>query len=145
VALPLKGAPVPDEHHVLRQCSGITIEKNDAGEPIGVTKDAFADDDPDGISVTWVEYFAQTGDPERAAIAAIRATPRTVRPTHRFGKFKVGKIKSAGRDAGVELGVEHHPDGGNDAHCLIKGLVPGEHANLMNRLALDIVALLSPI
>jgi hypothetical protein len=120
------------------------IERNDAREPVGVTKDAFADDDPDGISVTWVEYFAQSADSERATMEAVRATPRTVRPKHRFGKFNVGLIRTAGRDAGVMLAVEHDPIPRNPGHSLIKGLVPEIHAELMNRLALDVIALLSP-
>jgi hypothetical protein len=141
----VKGDPVPEEHHVLRHCSGTSIEKDDAGKPIGVTADAFDDDDPEGISVTWVEYFAQSDDPDRAAIEAIRTIRPGVRPTHRFGKFNVGLIKTAGMEVGVLLGVEHDPISGNDGHSLITGLVPNEHANLMNRLALDVVALLSPI
>jgi hypothetical protein len=120
------------------------IERNDAGERVGVTKDAFADDDPDGISVTWVEYFAQADDPERAAMEAVRASPRTVRPSHRFGKFNVGLIRAAGRDAGITLAVEHDPMPRNPGHSLIKGLMPDDHADLMNRLALDLIALLSP-
>ncbi len=140
--LPLKGDPVPDEHHVLRHCSGTAIEKDDTGEPIGVTKDAFADDDPEGVFVTWIEYFAQSADPERAAINAICAT-RTVRRKNRFAKFNVGLIKAAGRDADVPLGVEHDPIPRNDGHSLIKGLA-NDHAELMNRLALDLVGLLSP-
>jgi hypothetical protein len=139
----LKGDPVPDEHHVLRHCSGTAIEKSDTGEKIGVTRDAFVDDDPDGISATWVEYFAQFADPERAAIQAICAT-RTVRPTHRFGRFNVGLIKAAGIDAGATLAVEHDPIPGNDGHALILGLVSNDHAVLMNRLAIELVALLAP-
>jgi hypothetical protein len=139
----LKGDSVPDEHHVLRHCSGRAIERNDAGEAIGVTKDAFDDKDPDGVSVTWVEYFGEAPDPERAAIAAICGT-LTVRRTHRFGKFNVGTIKSIGSDAGIALAVEHDPIPGNDGHSLLKGFVPNEHSELMNRLALEVVALLSP-
>lgn len=140
----MRGDPVPDEHHVLRQCSGTALERNKAGDPIGVTKDALDDDDPDGVSVTWVEYFARSADPDRAAIEAIRATPRTVRPTHRFGKFNVGQIRAAGREVGVSLAVEHDPRPTNPGHSLIKGLVPNDHAGLMARIALDLVALLLP-
>jgi hypothetical protein len=139
----LKGDPLPDEHHVLRHCSGRAIEKDDEGQPIGLTKDAFDDDDPDGVSVTWIEYFAGASDCERTAIAAICGT-LTVRRTHRFGKFNVGMIRAVGTDAGVVLGVEHDPIPGNEGHALIKGLVPSEHFALMNRLALELVALLSP-
>jgi Nickel responsive protein SCO4226-like len=112
-------------------------------QPIGLTKDAFDDDDPDGVSVTWIEYFAGASDCERTAIAAICGT-LTVRRTHRFGKFNVGMIRAVGTDAGVVLGVEHDPIPGNEGHALIKGLVPSEHFALMNRLALELVALLSP-
>jgi hypothetical protein len=140
----LKGDPLPDEDHVIRQCSGTAVERDpETQQPIGITKDAF-DDDPDGVSVTWVEYFAKSPDPERAAMEAIKATPRTVRPTHRFGKFSVGLIRAAGRDAGVPLAVEHDPIPKNPGHSLIKGLAPNDHAELMNRLALDLITLLSP-
>jgi hypothetical protein len=143
--LPLKGDPVPDEHHVLRHCSGLQIERSpETGEMIGVTKEAFDDDDPDGISVTWVEYFAQSADADRAAIGAIRATPRTVRASHRFAKFNVGRIRTAGQEAGVALGVEQDPVPNNPGHALLKGLVPTNHTELMARLALDLMALLSP-
>jgi hypothetical protein len=139
----LKGDPIPDADHVLRHCTRTVLDCPDGVTPIGVTKDAFADDDPDGVSVTWVEYFANFADPERAAMQAIRAT-RTVRSKHRFGKFNVGRIRAAGIDAGVMLDVEHEPIPGNDGHALISGLVPNEHAGLMNRLALELVALLAP-
>jgi hypothetical protein len=140
----LKCDPVPDDHHVLRHCSGTAIERDpDTDEPLGVTKDAFDNQDPEGVSVTWIEYFVASGDAERAAIKAIHAT-RTVRRRHLFGKFSVGLIKAAGRDVGVTLAVEHDPIPGNDGHALIKGLVANEHLELMNRLALEVVALLSP-
>lgn len=144
LVLPLRGDPLPDEDHVIRQCSGTAIERDpETLQAIGITKDAF-DDDPDGVSVTWVEYFAKAPDQERAAMDAVKATPRTVRATHRFGKLNVGLIRAAGRDAGVPLAVEHDPIPRNLGHSLIKGLAPNEHTELMNRLALDVVALLSP-
>jgi hypothetical protein len=140
----LKGDPVPDEHHVLRHCSGRAIEKDDAGKPIGVSKDAFDDKDPDGVSVTWIEYFAASEDPELEAICATQRM-LTIRRTHRLGKFRVGVIREVGRAAGVALVVEHQPEAKNEGHSLIKGLVPADHSALMQRLALELVALLSPV
>jgi hypothetical protein len=141
----LKGDSLPDDDHIIRHCSGRSIERDpDTLEPIGVTKDAFDDDDPDGISVTWVEYFAAAPDPEHAAMQAVRASPRTVRSSHRFGKFNIGRIKLAGSDAGVPLSVEHDPISNNPGHSLLKGLLPEIHTALMNRLALEMVALLTP-
>jgi hypothetical protein len=138
----LKGDPVPDEHHVLRHCSGTVIERTGEDLAIGVTSAAFEDDDPDGVSVTWIEWFGASDDPERAAIDAIRAT-RTVRPRHRFGKFNVGLIKMAGSDAGVDLEVAHDPEPGNGGHSVIVGLKPNAHTELMARLVIDLVALLA--
>lgn len=76
-------------------------------------------------------------------MGAVGAT-RRVRPSHRFGKFNVGRIRSAGSDVSVSLAVEHDPLPDNLGHSLLKGLLPCIHAALMNRLALDIVALLTP-
>lgn len=48
LVLPLKGDPLPDEDHVIRQCSGTAVERDpETQQPIGITKDAF-DDDPMG-------------------------------------------------------------------------------------------------
>lgn len=138
----MRGNPVPDADHVLRHCSGTAIEWTEDREAIGVTTAALYDDDPTGISVTWVESFARSSDPELAAIEAICAT-RTVRPNHRFAKFRVGLIKSAGRDAGVELEVQHNPKERNEGHSVIMGLEPRNHSELIARLVLEIVALLS--
>lgn len=96
-----------------------------------------------GFPSPWVEYFAGAADPDRAAMEAVGAS-RTIRPSHRFGKFNVGRIKSAGHDAGVWLVIEHDPIPNNAGHSLIKGLLPDLHIALMNRLALDIVAILRP-
>lgn len=140
----MKGDPLPDADHVIRHCYGRSIERDpETLQPVGVTKEAFDDDDPDGLSVTWVEYFAASMDPERAAMEAVRASPRDIRRSHRFGKFNVGRMRAAGRDADTLLSVEHDPIPTNPGHSLIKGLLSESHAELMNRLALDLVALLA--
>lgn len=74
---------------------------------------------------------------------AICAT-RTVRRTHIFAKFNVGRIRAAGRDARVALAVEHDPALENEGHALILGIVANDHAVLLNRLAIELVALLAP-
>ena len=135
----MKGELLDDEHHVIRHCAGKAVEKEE-GIPVGITRAAFDDDDTDGVSVTWIEYFASADDPEAAAAAVIRAT-RTVRKSNALAKLNVGLVRRAGDLFGVDLDVEHDPLPENPAHSLIKGLTPNQHFELMEQLALDTIAL----
>lgn len=133
----MRGDALPLEHHVLRHCRKGDLKEQD-GVIRGIFPDAFEADD-DGISVTWIEYFAGTPGEQLSAARTAMGHGRTLRESHRLAKLNVKTIVEAGRSIKRELSVIHDPieqppEEKNLGHSLIKG-VASDDDDLRNRLA----------
>ena len=99
--------------------------------------------DPDGVSVTWVQFYKDKGsfNEQLAEVSAVIKATRGVKPSHMLALISVGAIEHCGQTHSCDLTVEHDPDPitdprGNPAHCLIKGL-PADAEALRELLALE--------
>ena len=141
----MKGDDLPPEDHVLRHCSSRLLKiDDDSRDILGVFPFAF-EPDADGISVTWVEFFAGSPSERLAAAREALGRRRALRRTHRLAKLNVGDVLSAGKAVGVATRVVHDPieappDKENLAHSLIVGVTADQH-ELMNRIANLVISL----
>jgi hypothetical protein len=95
--------------------------------------------DDDGISVTWMEYFAGSPLEQLVAARAAMSRGRTLRASNRLAKLNVGEILAAGNSVKKPLSVVHDPieqplEKENLGHSLILG-VAYDDDDLRNRLA----------
>lgn len=140
----MKGDVIPPEDHVLRHCGKFDLKWEPSGEIRGVFPHAFEHDE-EGISVTWVEYFAGCAAEQLVAARAAIARARRLRSSHRLAKLNVGDVLEAGNATGVATRVVHDPDPGppenaNPAHSLIRGEW-ADPSDFRNRLANLVLAL----
>lgn len=119
----MKGDRLPGESNLALHCQpNAFLERDSAGNPTGVSVDAFRVDE-DGISTNWIEY--QGGD--FLSVCEILSGLRTVRKTHRVGIMRVSAIEEVGNDTNVPLRAEHDPvdtPKANPGHALIVGVAP---------------------
>jgi hypothetical protein len=94
---PARGAPLDDDHHVLRYVRGRHVDNgNVEGEAFLARKDK----DADGLSVTWLEWFS--GSLEEQVAGARQAARLTYNSTDRLARLNVGDSISFVR--------ENHPE-----------------------------------
>jgi hypothetical protein len=133
----LKGDPVPPEDHLAIHCQpSHLIERDEAGEPRGVSPDVFRVDE-EGISSNWIEFEKGDGFEAQFSKACLLLTSgRTVRASHRAGVIVVAEIFAIGAAAKRELTAVHDPleQPPNPGHALITGLRPGD-ATLLHELS----------
>jgi hypothetical protein len=112
--------------------------KEENGEIRGVFSHAFESDD-DGISVTWLEYFAGSSEEQLMAARQAMGRGRTLRASNRLAKLNVAAIVAAGKGVRKPLSVIHDPikqptEKENLGHSLIIG-VGSDDDDLRNRIA----------
>ena len=140
----MKGDDLPPEDHILRHCRKGDLKTEADGEILGVFPSAFEPDN-DGISVTWIEYFAGSWLEKLAAAREALARGLTLRLSHRLALLNVGEVVDAGEAVGALMRVIHDPietplDNENLAHSLIVGVTADQH-ELMNRIANLVISL----
>jgi hypothetical protein len=129
----LKGDPVPPEDHLAIHCQpSYLIERDEAGEPRGVSPDVFRVDE-EGISSNWVEFEKGDGfDAQFSRACLLLALGRTVRASHRIGVLVVAEVMAVGAAANKAVAAIHDPleEPLNPGHALITGLRPNDKAML---------------
>ena len=127
---------LPDDHHVVRYVPFSRLDTDADGKVIGLLFSAFQRKDTEnGLSVTWLEYFA--GDHQArivAAAQAIRASAMTVGKKSGFAVGGVGPIKAQCLDRGHKIRVIHSPEDDNKAHAELRQY-PIDDRELLERLA----------
>ncbi len=141
----MKGDPLPDADHVIRHCRERDIKADENG-PRGIFPFAL-DSDPDGLSVTWMEFFQGSLTDQISSVREAIGRQRRIRKSNRLALLNVGKIRSIGRSFDTELRVEHDPDltprKENPAHSLVIG-IQAENEDLKNRLAMEALSRIEP-
>jgi hypothetical protein len=109
---------VPPEHHVVSLCPA-KVQVAVAGLCTGITPDALRVD-PDGISVSWLEYF---DEPPALLEQAAKELKKSRKPsaTGVVAIANVQRLMEVARKLGLTCSVEHTPIDENDAHCSILG------------------------
>ncbi len=122
-------SPVPPEDTVISLCPA-KVQIASAGHCTGLTPDAIRVD-PDGVSVTWVEYFPE---PPPAIQSAALQLKRTRKPsgTGVLARARVARVLEVTTKLGLSCTVTHTPLDENEAHASIVGCPD----NLPVRLAL---------
>ena len=123
---------VPDHDHVTHYVRPSKVLDDDSIDG-SVFRESALDDD--GISVNWLEYFADKNESERLRAVALSIQQET-RTNGRFAEINVGEIVEC-LDARNGPGrVKHDPQearnghGPDPSHCLIQGLpTPGSEEN----------------
>ena len=99
--------------------------------------------DDDGISVNWLEYFADKNKSERLRVVALSIQQET-RPSGRFAEMNVGDIVGCLDARNCQGSVKHDPQearnghGPDPSHCLIQGLPTPDSEE--NKRAADAIA-----
>jgi hypothetical protein len=132
----MKGQNLPREDHILRLVSPSRLRKDENNVVIGVLHTAFErKPDEEGLSVTWLEYFAGTRpDQEVAAVHAMRASNISPGKNAAFAIGNVGAIVDTCTDCGHKVRIIHWPEPDNKAHAEIRQL-PRDDLQLLERLA----------
>jgi hypothetical protein len=94
---PAPGAPLDNDHHVLRYVRGRHV---DNGEVDGEAFLARRDKDADGLSVNWLEWFS--GSLEDQVAGARGAARLTYKSTDRLARLNVGRS--------INFVRENHPE-----------------------------------
>ena len=132
----MKGDNLPLEHHVVRLVAFSRLRKDENSNPIGLNYEAFLRrENEDGLSVTWLEYFA--GDKQTQTVAvvqAFRASAIKPSPKSGFAIGKVGAITAACAERQHKIRVIHSPEDDNRAHAEIRRL-PRDDVILLEQLA----------
>lgn len=132
----MKGQNLKPEHHVVRYIQFGKLRTDADGNVVGINYDAFLRrPNDDGLSVTWLEYFAG----ERAlqiasAVHAIRASNMNPRPKSGFAIGNVAAIKGACESRQHKIRIIHWPEDDNKAHAEIRQL-PRDDTVLLEQLA----------
>lgn len=115
--VPSRGA-VPKEDTVVSHCPA-KVQVAPTGTCTGISADALRID-PDGISVTWVEYFMP---PPPVIEQAAKALKKARRPsaTGVLARAKVERILEIAAKLKLTCTVLHTPDDDNEAHASITG------------------------
>jgi hypothetical protein len=96
--IPESGAPLAEDHHVLRYASGRFVQD---GVVDGAAFLARKDKDADGLSVNWQEWFPGSLEDQVAGVR--RAARLKYKSTGRLARLNVGRTVRFVRD--------NHPDG----------------------------------
>lgn len=100
------------------------------GECLGLDQASFRCD-PDGISVTWVEYFQGDANQQLAkASLAMRGTLK-FKTSGMVARASVGALLATMKQAGREIRVRRDSQPANKGHCLIEGINPSESGLLL--------------
>jgi hypothetical protein len=96
----LKGDAVPPDDHLAIHCQpSHLIERDEAGEPSGVSPDVFRVDE-EGISSNWIEFEKGDGfDAQFSKACLLLTLGRTVRASHRMGVLVVAEVTAVGTAA----------------------------------------------
>jgi hypothetical protein len=117
-----KGDRLQPAHHVARHCRYNDLIWNGA-TATGIQECALMPDE-DGVSVTWLEFFA--GKDRQSNMVAVRAAIRnriTPKPkSNRLAVLNVLNIEKTGQAAGLFVieDPDIDPPPGNPAHALVK-------------------------
>lgn len=132
----MKGRSFPPDDHVVRVVPFKKLRTDENGKVLGVTHLAFElRPDEDGLSVTWLEYFA--GDRSEmltAAVQALRASEFKPSPKSGFAIGQVGAIKATCLEYSAKIRIIHAPTGDNKAHAEVRQL-PRDNVALLEALA----------
>lgn len=132
----MKGDNLPPEHHVVRLVAFSRLRKDEHSNPIGLNYEAFLRREiDDGLSVTWLEYFA--GDKPAQTVAAIQAIRASaIKPGAKsgFAIGNVGAIAAACKERQHKIRIIHSPEDDNKAHAEIRQL-PRDDIVLLEQLA----------
>ena len=137
----MKGQNLPPEHHVIRAVSPSRLRKDENNIVVGVLHTAFERrPQDDGLSVTWMEYFAGSRDQQIvAAVQAIRASKITPSPNSGFAIGNTGTIATTCADRGHKIRIIHVPEDDNKAHAELRTF-PRDELQLLERLAATVWA-----
>jgi hypothetical protein len=86
----LSKEPIADHHHIVRHCQPNALRPED-GSP---SPAAFIDDDRDGISCNWLEYFSGDQSSRIVQVREAIAAQRTLRKSHKLAILNVGAARS---------------------------------------------------
>ncbi|MGQ0672818.1 MAG: hypothetical protein ACT4N2_08080 [Hyphomicrobium sp.] len=117
------------------------LRKDENNVVVGVLHTAFErKPDEEGLSVTWLEYFAGTrAVQEVAAVHAMRASNITPGKNAAFAVGNVGAIADTCAERGHKVRIVHWPEQDNKAHAEIRQL-PRDDLQLLERLAATVWA-----
>jgi hypothetical protein len=132
----MKGQKLPREDHILRLVSPSRLRKDENNVVVGVLHTAFErKPDEEGLSVTWLEYFAgPRAEQEVAAVHAMRASTITPGKNAAFAIGNVGAIADTCADRGHKVRIIHWPEDDNKAHAEVRQL-PRDDILLLEQLA----------
>lgn len=134
----MKYEKLPGSDHVIRQISPSRLIQNDAGEIVGIFPEAFEKIQPDGLSVTWLEFWP--GNEFQRPFAAKAAT-EAARPSKNAGYAcgNVAAVLETIEKAGQTGRVLHDPMPNNRGHALVK--IPTADPELFDKLAREVFTL----
>jgi hypothetical protein len=134
----MKYDKIPSNDYVMRQISPSRLRKDGDGKVVGILAEAFEQIQPDGLSVTWVDFW--NSDEFQRPFDARAAIQRT-RPSKNAGYACANceAIISVGVKSGSKIRILHDPLAGNDGHALVK--IPEENVELFDLLAREIFTL----
>ena len=132
----MKGQKLPLEDHIVRFVSPSRLRRDENNAVVGILPTAFElRPEDEGLSVTWLEYFAGDRDQKIAStIRAIRASAIKVSQNSGFAIGNVGAIANTVADRGYKIRIIHMPVGDNKAHAEIRQF-PRNELELLERLA----------
>ncbi len=110
--------PIPDSDHVVRYCKPSQV---DDGVP---SPAAFLPRRTEGyLSVNWLEFFGALSrlDAVERVREAFRGKDYEIKHTGRMAVLNVGEAKTAARDAGRPVRVEHVPEPDDASHAGVMG------------------------
>lgn len=132
----MKNQSLPPDDHVVRVVPFKKLRRDENDNVLGISHVAFElRPVDDGLSVTWLEYFA--GDRSEmltAAVQALRASKFKPAPKAGFAIGQVGAIKATCLEYGAKIRIIHAPTDDNKAHVEVRQL-PRDSAALLEALA----------
>ena len=132
----MKVHSLPPDDHVVRVVPFKKLRTDENGNVLGVSHLAFERRvDEDGLSVTWLEYFA--GSRAEALVAAVHALRASrFKPTARSG-FAIGQVAAIKDKCAIysaKIRIVHAPTDDNKAHAELRQL-PRDNVELLEALA----------
>lgn len=132
----MKGQNLPPDDRVVRVVQFKKLRRDEYDNVLGISHVAFERrPDEEGLSVTWLEYFA--GDHSEmltAAVQALRASEFKPSPKSGFAVGQVGAIKATCLEHGAKIRIIHVPTDDNKAHAEVRQL-PSDNIALLEALA----------
>jgi hypothetical protein len=111
-----------DEQSILRHVAPARLRKDEDGKVVGVFLQAFElRPKEDYLSAAWVEYF-QLGDDAANVAAAVEEFKKNlkIKPTHRFVRGNVGRIREACNTYNQKVRISHEPLANFDSHASVR-------------------------